>query len=114
MTMPAGEEAARALFASEPRPTAVFCHNDLLAFGTLHALAAHGLRVPRDVAVIGEDDIPFAEMSTVPLSSVKPPTHTMAQTAAKLLLEEIAGGPHEHQRVVFKPELAARASTLNV
>jgi LacI family transcriptional regulator len=111
MTMATGEEAAHRLFAGKSRPTAVFCHNDLLALGALRALASRGLRVPQDVAVLGDDDIPFAEMSMVPLSSMKPQTYAVAQTAAELLLEEMADGGHEHQRIAFEPEVVARAST---
>jgi LacI family transcriptional regulator len=111
MTIAAGEQAAQKLLAGKSRPTALFCHNDLLALGALRALAAEHLRVPEDVAVIGHDDIPFAEMSTVPLSSIRPQTYEVAKTAAKLLLEEMAGGPHQHQRIAFQPEVVARAST---
>jgi LacI family transcriptional regulator len=111
MTMLSGEEAARRLFAGKKHPTAVFCHNDLIAFGALRALAARGLRVPEDVAVVGHDDIPFAEMSTVPLTSVRPRTDAIARNAVELLLEEMAG-EHEHRRIVLEPELVIRESTL--
>jgi LacI family transcriptional regulator len=110
MTMLSGEEAAHRLLADGSHPTAVFCHNDLLAFGALRAIAACGLRVPEDVAVVGHDDIPFAEMSTVPLTSVRPPNEAIARTAVELLLEEMTG-EHRHRRIVLEPELVVREST---
>ena len=55
-----GQEAARRLLAEEPPPDAVFCVNDLMAFGALDHLRGAGLRVPDDVSVIGFDDVPMA------------------------------------------------------
>ncbi|MEE6286864.1 LacI family DNA-binding transcriptional regulator [Georgenia sp. MJ173] len=98
------------------RPTGVFALNDLLALGLLQSLTLAGLRVPQDVALIGYDDIAFAAAATIPLSSVRQPRKDLGRMAAKLLLEEVRangdGVAHEHQHVVFDPELVARASTL--
>ena len=75
-----------------------------------------GLRVPEDVALIGYDDITFAAAAAIPLSSVRQPREDLGRRAATLLLEEIrprpGAAPHEHQHVVFEPELVARTSTL--
>ena len=49
------------------RPTGVFCGNDLVALGLLQQVVRLGLRVPDDVAIVGYDDITFAEAATVPL-----------------------------------------------
>ncbi len=96
------------------RPTGVFALNDLLALGLLQSLTLAGLRVPQDVALIGYDDITFAAAATIPLSSVRQPRADLGRRAAELLLEEVRPGddPHEHQHVIFTPELVARASTL--
>ncbi|MGO1739927.1 MAG: LacI family DNA-binding transcriptional regulator [Actinomycetaceae bacterium] len=97
------------------RPTGVFALNDLLALGILQGLTLSGLRVPEDVAIMGYDDIAFAEAATIPLSSVRQPRADLGRRAAELLMEEIraaAGGDHVHEHVVFPPELVARASTL--
>lgn len=101
----AGMPAAR-------RPTAAFCANDLLALGLLQQMVRLGLRVPDDLAIVGYDDIEFAEAAAVPLTSVSQPRQLLGRTAAELLLEE-ARNPesHEHQQVVFAPELVVRAST---
>jgi len=101
----AGMPAAR-------RPTAAFCANDLLALGLLQQMVRLGLRVPDDLAIVGYDDIEFAEAAAVPLTSVSQPRQLLGRTAAELLLEE-ARTPegHQHQQVVFAPELVVRAST---
>jgi len=94
------------------RPTAAFCANDLLALGLLQQMVRLGLRVPDDLAIVGYDDIEFAEAAAVPLTSVAQPRHRLGRTAAELLLAE-ARNPeaHEHQQVMFAPELVVRAST---
>jgi LacI family transcriptional regulator, galactose operon repressor len=94
------------------RPTAVFCANDLLALGLLQHLTQAGVRVPDDVAIVGYDDIEFAAAAAVPLTSVSQPRHLIGRTAVNLLLDEAAQpAEHEHQHVVFPPELIARASS---
>jgi len=94
------------------RPTAVFCANDLLALGVLQALTRQHIRVPDDIALVGYDDIEFAAAAAVPLSSVSQPRQRLGQTAAELLLDEIANpDDHRHQQVVFEPELVVRESS---
>jgi len=93
------------------RPTAVFCANDLLALGLLQQCVSLGIRVPDDVAIVGYDDIEFAAAAAVPLASVRQPRRELGRRAAELLLEEGSDPDHEHQQVVFTPELVARAST---
>ena len=72
-----------------------------------------GIRVPEEVAVIGYDDISFASLASVPLSSVRQPTYQMARRAMEMLAAMIAeGGPADvAEHVVFIPELVARTST---
>jgi LacI family transcriptional regulator len=95
------------------RPTAAFCANDLLALGLLQQMVSMGLRVPEDLAIVGYDDIEFAQAAAVPLTSVSQPRHLLGRTATELLLAEARGdATHQHRRVVFKPELVVRASTL--
>ena len=80
--------------------------------------AAGGLRRgpehPRDLAIVGYDDIEFAAAAAVPLTSVRQPAVRMGALAAGLLLEETDGeaSGHVHQRVVLEPELVVRDSTL--
>jgi LacI family transcriptional regulator len=108
-----GRRAGERLVATPPekRPTAAFCANDLLALGLLQAMTRFGLSVPGDLAVVGYDDIEFAEAAAVPLTSVRQPRELLGRTAARLLLEEASGEFHTHQQVRFRPELVVRAST---
>ncbi|RZS91064.1 LacI family transcriptional regulator [Motilibacter rhizosphaerae] len=115
LTVAAGRDAGAALAAlpAERRPTGIICANDLLALGVLQAMTRAGLRVPDDIALVGYDDIDYAAAAAVPLSSVRQPRELLGETAARLLFEEIgaADGPHQHQQVVFEPELVVRDSS---
>jgi len=114
MTVESGRDAGSRLLGLDPRPTAVFCVNDLVALGVLQAMFAAGVRVPEEVSIVGYDDIEFAAAATVPLTSVRQPAFRLGQTAADLLIEETgeAGAAHQHRRVVYQPELVVRSSSL--
>jgi LacI family transcriptional regulator len=93
------------------RPTAAFCANDLLALGLLQQTIGTGGDVPRDLAIVGYDDIDFAAAAAVPLSSVRQPRQELGARAAALALEEATDPGHMHQQVVFQPELVVRATS---
>lgn len=95
------------------RPDAIFGANDLVAMGLLQALMKNGtVAVPGDIALIGYDDIGFAEAAVVPLSSIRQPSELIGYTAVQLLLREAEDGPgFAHEHVLFQPELVAREST---
>lgn len=94
------------------RPTAAFCANDLLALGLLQQAISVGTQVPHDLAIVGYDDIDFAAAAAVPLTSVRQPRHELGRTAAGMVVDEATNDAHEHQQVLFTPDLVARASTL--
>lgn len=98
--------------APEDRPTAVFCANDMLALGLLQELVLHGVRVPEDIAIVGFDDLEWASVATVPLSSVRQPRDELGRTAVRMILDEIEqGAAHVHEHVIFAPELMIRDSS---
>src|SRR5437660_1024792 len=106
------EEAVAEILRRGRPPTALFCTNDLLAIGAEHAALTRGLRVPEDLAIVGYDDIRYAAMSFVPLTSVRMPAYELGYQATQLLIDEATNGPrHRHQRLLFEPELVIRQST---
>ncbi len=114
MNVAEGRRAGREVLAvpARRRPTAAFCSNDLLALGLLQEMTRNGVSVPGDMAIVGYDDIEFAEAAAVPLTSVRQPRALLGSTGAELLLEEASGEPgHVHRQVQFQPELIVRAST---
>lgn len=106
--------ACARLLALPERPTAVFTDNDLLALGALRACHLAGVAVPRGLAIIGFDNIEFAEYATTPLSSVNYSVRTVARRAVERLLELIAAGDPLPEPIVtmIDPALVLRESTL--
>ncbi|WP_394941436.1 LacI family DNA-binding transcriptional regulator [Psychromicrobium sp. YIM B11713] len=97
----------------EELPDAIFAANDLLALAILQMVIADGkLSVPRDVAIMGYDDIPYTRATPIPLTSVRQPAEKIGTVAIELLEHEIAASSvAEREQVVFEPELVVRAST---
>ena len=91
------------------RATAVFAGTDLIALGVIRAAQAAGLAVPGDLAVIGFGDMPWAQLSNPPLSSVEMPLEDMAGAAVDALLRRIEG-LGEPRTVVFDTALVIRRS----
>jgi LacI family transcriptional regulator len=110
----AGRDAGARLVGRSPRPTAVFCANDLLALGVLQAAFAARISVPDQLAIVGYDDIQFAAAAAVPLTSVRQPAVAMGRLAAEMIMEETSAerAAHQHRQVVLEPELVVRASSL--
>ncbi|GAA4768467.1 LacI family DNA-binding transcriptional regulator [Microbacterium gilvum] len=100
-----------AAMASSERPDAVFAANDQLACGIVHGLVTAGVSVPGEVAIVGYDDIPFASIAAVPITSVRQPARAMGRRAAELLVGRLRGEGGPPVAEVFSPELVVRAST---
>lgn len=87
-----GRRATVELLAHEPELTAIFVLNDLMALGALEGARASGRRVPRDLSIIGFDDIPFSALANPPLTTVGQPIRQLGEQAADLLLHVIEHG----------------------
>ena len=97
--------------ALSDRPTAVVCVNDQIAFTVLRTLAERRVRVPRDVSVVGYDDVDFAAMLSPALTSIRQPKYELGRAAAQLLIAETVDPAHRHGDIRFEPELIERQST---
>ncbi len=109
LTERSGYECMERLLALPSPPTAVFAASDAMAIGAKQALAAAGLRVPQDVALVGFDDTPVAAYASPPLTTVRQPIFEMGTEAADLLVARLRGEEHQQQRLLL-PELVVRAS----
>ena len=99
------------LLAIADRPTAVVCVNDQIAFRVLRTLAERRVRVPRDMSVVGYDDVEFASMLSPTLTSIRQPKYALGKAAAELLIAETIDPLHRHGDILFEPELVERQST---
>jgi DNA-binding LacI/PurR family transcriptional regulator len=112
-----GERALEALRGLEALPSAVFCYNDMTAVGLVTAARRVGLSVPRDLAVVGFDDIPFATYCHPPLTTIAQPKIEMGQLAMRMALSLLSIGDEstdeeELSNIVVQGKLIVRASTL--
>jgi DNA-binding LacI/PurR family transcriptional regulator len=101
-----GRELARA-----PEVTAVFVANDQMALGLLRRLHEEGCAIPRQVSVVGFDDIPEAGFFTPPLTTVRQDFAEVGRRCLHLLLGQIEGRVRSWQRVVVPAQLIVREST---
>ena len=79
----------RALLSLAERPTAVFCANDLMALGAHKACSIAGVELPRDLSLLGCDDIEMARLVTPELSTISVPTRELGARAVRVLLKQI-------------------------
>jgi len=86
-----GRKAARRLLGKENRPTALLCMSDQLAFGVLEAARELGLSVPRDLSVVGFDDVPEAGRATPPLTTVHQSHVEKGLLAGRILVARLGG-----------------------
>ena len=97
--------------ADEPACTAVFAANDQMALGVLRALHERGRQVPREVSVVGFDDIPDAAAFQPPLTTMHQNFAEVGRRCVALLLDDIRGGPAGAGTVLIPPSLIRREST---
>jgi len=103
--------AIKRLWASGgPKPTAIACFNDLVAFGAMSALADLGLEVGKDVAVVGIDDTDEAQVSFPPLTTVTNNADVIGQTAVKILRRRLAQPEHPPMQERLTPYISIRQS----
>ncbi|MGY2081015.1 LacI family DNA-binding transcriptional regulator [Modestobacter sp. SYSU DS0657] len=106
-----GYEQARRLLELPDPPTAIFAGSDEQAFGVMEAARQARLSVPRDLSVVGFDDLPMARWSSPPLTTVRQPLADMGRMAGRVLTDLITGGELATQRVELATHLVTRAST---
>jgi LacI family transcriptional regulator len=109
------EDSARAaavrLLARADPPTAIFAANDISALTTVRVAIEHGLDVPRDLSVVGFDDVPDASQSSPPLTTVRQPMQQLGVEALGMLLDLMAGGQPAATHLRLPTVLVPRATT---
>ena len=103
--------ATRKLLNHQHRPTAIFCANDEMAIGCLHAVKSAGLCVPDDISVMGFDDIRYAEVADPPLTTIGQPAEEIGERVMYRLCREIEDGRNGETTPEIVPhELIVRQS----
>jgi LacI family transcriptional regulator len=107
-----GAEAAKHLLSLDTAPTAMFATNDLMALGALEAIQELGLQCPRDVSVVGFDNVALAESKLIRLTTISHRIYEMGAKAVEVLLQLInEGEPDSPIQELLEPELLIRNTT---
>ncbi len=101
-------DCVREIINRRKKFTAVFCADDLIAFGAKNAIVDAGISIPDEVSIIGYDDIPFAGYMS--LTTVYQPAEEIGRNAMLLLLDALHGRLTEPQKIVLEPSLKIRAT----
>lgn len=111
--MPSGQSAADAILASGELPTAIFAATDEMAIGFIHRARQAGIECPRDISLIGFDDIAVAEYFDPPLTTMRQPREKIGRMATRTLIDIIEGIASENEpiHVVLTSDLIVREST---
>lgn len=104
-----GQQAMRSLLENHDRPTAVFAVSDILAIGALKEMNVKGLQVPKDIALVGFDNVNFSNMLNPTLTTISQPMYQLGSVSTSMLIKKLKGKKVEN--VVLDHELIIREST---
>ncbi|WP_263834982.1 LacI family DNA-binding transcriptional regulator [Salinibacter sp.] len=105
-----GHSIVRAWAEQGRMPRALFCASDTMAMGALLAFNEAGYAVPDEVAIVGFDDLPAAQYTIPPLTTVRQPVYEKGQAAIDLLLDRIENAEPDPEHTELEPELVVRQS----
>lgn len=105
-----GYEQMKALLDLQTPPTAVFVASDVVAFGAMAAIRERQMAIPKDIAVIGFDDVPFAQFMHPPLSTIHLPSAALARISYEILYQLICRERPAKKRVLLDTHLVVRQS----
>jgi DNA-binding LacI/PurR family transcriptional regulator len=106
-----GQEAARELLHVDKRPTAIFTANNLMTLGALNAIHEEGLEIPEEIAIVGFDDLPWAQSLDPPLTAVEQSAYELGRTAAEFLIKRINEPERPVTNVTLDTNLIIRKSS---
>ena len=93
-------------------PTAIVCFNDMQALAAMTALKELNIKIPEDISIIGNDDIFYAKIYPIPLTTIRAPQHEIGRTAAEILIRNIESPKFlQIERVVLETEFVVRESS---
>lgn len=105
-------EVARLM--EEQQPDAILCANDVFAGHLMKTLEQLNIRVPEDVSVAGYDDVRYAHLLRVPLTTISQPCEQIGYAAVQVMMERIRHPDLPAREILVTPDLAIRDSTAAV
>jgi LacI family transcriptional regulator len=113
-TLQGGYGAAEEIFRSMNGATAIFTGNDVMAFGVMRAAIEARIRIPRDISLIGFDDVELAAMSFPPLTTIHQPKYSVGRAALEIVKELLEFGVNTPRHRVLDVQLVERASVAKI
>ena len=110
-TQASGREAAQRMLSLPDHPTAIFAANDVTALGVLEVAEGSGFQVPSDLSLVGYDDISYASLPRIQLTTVAQPAVEMGQIAANWLFAAIEDPEIAKLHRTLAPKLVVRSTT---
>jgi len=107
-------EIARMVLSQKRNYTAIFAENDKMANIICATAENNGIRIPRDLSIVGYDDAPFIDDSPIRLTTIHQPIYEMGATSMNLLLQRIAGDTSVKQTIILNSHLVERESVLSL
>jgi len=113
-TEESGQTMAAALLDLAAPPDALFATNNRLTMGALEELHARNLHTPDDIGVVGFDDMPWARISTISLTTVTQPVYELGGAAATRLMQRLqTAGTLARQEIILAARLDVRGTSLS-
>lgn len=106
-----GCNAAKKLLNKKKKITAIFACNDAMAIGTARCLNALGYKIPRDISLVGFDDVDIAKSLSPPLTTIRVPKEDLGIEALKMLHSRLKNSNAENNKKIVSVELIVREST---
>ena len=96
--------------------TAIFSMNDEMAFGIYRAARLYGISIPEDISIVGFDNVPFADVMQVPLTTIGVPVNDMGKFMGEKLIELLNAKemPEKREKVLYEPRLLVRGSAKKI
>lgn len=111
----AGFDGMDKIISSPSRPTAVLAAYDSIAFGAVSRIHTAGLKVPDDISIIGNNDIPLAQFNTPPLTTISIPIQDIADNAVDLVYERLhSSNSMPYKKIFLQSKLTIRDSVKNL
>ncbi|MBH8605474.1 LacI family DNA-binding transcriptional regulator [Thermoactinomyces sp. CICC 10522] len=114
LRLESGCQFARRWLSQSNRPTGIFVANDIMALGVMDEFQKQGVNIPNDVSIVGYDDLPYAGVKQIGLTTIRQPHYQMGAMAMSFLIERIRNTETFTQRMTFMPELVVRSTTAPV
>lgn len=110
-TQEAGRTIGKVMLSAKDRPTAIFAANDLIALGVMEAAEDLGLRIPEDLSLVGYNNIAYAALPRIQLTTVAQPMREMGRIAAEFVIDVLEGKREPRLSLRLEPTLIIRRTT---